>query len=388
MTDTKLQILAIIDHYLPGHKAGGPTRSIANLVQCLGNELAFFVMTSDRDFKSHAPYSDIKTGEWQSVGKAQVVYLSPQEKDLWHWQHHLSDLDYDVLYLNGFFSRLTIKTLVLRRLQLIPSRPVILAPRGEFSLGALALKRTKKVFYLALSRWMNLYQGVTWQASSKYEQQDIVGIVRDVKAQIMVTPNIVSSQSITPAKIFKETNTLKLVFLSRISPKKNLDYALRILTSLRGDIVFDIYGPLEDIAYWQACQSIIARMPKHIQVNYLGEVTPDRVIEILSQYHLFFFPTQGENFGHVISESLRAGCPVLISDQTPWQGLEDKKAGWVIPLSQPEQFRVVLNQVAEMDDAAFQAWSSGARAYGEQKANDPAVVEANRRLFMSALNQK
>ena len=110
---------------------------------------------------------------------------------------------------------------------------------------------------------------------------------------------------------FKESGSLKIAFLSRVARKKNLDYALQVLANVCGNIVFDIYGPLEDIAYWQECQSIIAQMPTNVKVSYLGEVPPDQVMGILSEYHLFFFPTRGENFGHVISESLRCGMSGL-----------------------------------------------------------------------------
>jgi glycosyltransferase involved in cell wall biosynthesis len=102
---------------------------------------------------------------------------------------------------------------------------------------------------------------------------------------------------------------------------------------------------------------------------------------------LFFLPTRGENFGHVISESLQAGCPVLISDQTPWQGLEEKKAGWVNSLLQPERFQAVLQEVLEMDDRLFREWSRGARAYGKQTATDATNFEANRKLFLTVCGQ-
>lgn len=383
-----VRILIVTEHYLPGYKAGGPIRTLASVTEFLGDEFAFFVLTSDRDLNSSAPYSDIEPGVWQTVDKAQVLYLRPAEKGWRCWRNWLKALEYDVIYLNGYFPRLTIKTLVLRWLRLIPSRPVILAPRGEFSAGALNLKRVKKALYLTLSRWVNLYSDVIWQASSVYERQDIINVLKSPGLQIVVAPNLVYSGHLSHITTTpKETNSVKVVFLSRISRKKNLDYALRILLQLHGDIVFNIYGPLEDTAYWQECQTLIAQMPQNIQVNYLGEVMPEQVIEVLGKYHLFFFPTRGENFGHVISEALRAGCPVLISDQTPWQGLEEQKAGWVIPLPNPERFQTVVETLLRMDNDTFQEYSQSARRYGEQAANDPAMLEANRTLFLTALTK-
>ena len=66
---------------------------------------------------------------------------------------------HDVLYLNGVFShRFSIIPIMLRKMHMVPQRPVIIASRGEFSLGALALKPTKKWAFLSLARLMGLYR--------------------------------------------------------------------------------------------------------------------------------------------------------------------------------------------------------------------------------------
>ena len=52
----------------------------------------------------------------------------------------------------------------------------------------------------------------------------------------------------------------------------------------------------------------------------------------LFEYHFFILPTLGENFGHVFIEALAAGCPLIISNRTPWLELEKKGIGWDIPL--------------------------------------------------------
>lgn len=63
--------------------------------------------------------------------------------------------------------------MTLRRLGLLPLVPVILAPRGEFSPGALGLKAWKKRPYIELTRMIGLHRGITWQASSEREAGDI-----------------------------------------------------------------------------------------------------------------------------------------------------------------------------------------------------------------------
>ena len=46
-------------------------------------------------------------------------------------------------------------------------------------------------------------------------------------------------------------------------------------------------------------------------VEYVGAVPGDGAVSFLSRFDLFVFPTLGENFGHVVLESLAAGTPVI-----------------------------------------------------------------------------
>jgi glycosyltransferase involved in cell wall biosynthesis len=165
---------------------------------------------------------------------------------------------------------------------------------------------------------------------------------------------------------------------------KNLAGALRMLEGLSGDVSFDIYGPKEDVEYWDECQGLIAALPPNIRVRYEGEIEHERVADVLAEYDLFLFPTLGENYGHVISEALASGCPVVISDQTPWRNLEAEGIGWDIPLNEPERFRSVLQLCVDGGNEWFTALSKRAMDYAAQRASNPETINANRRLFEMA----
>jgi glycosyltransferase involved in cell wall biosynthesis len=384
-------ILTFSGFYLPGYKAGGPIRTLVNMVDHLGGEFQFKIVTANRDFGDTKAYPGIKVDDWNRVGKAEVFYLSPQKRYLRDFKRLLCSTEYDILYLNSFFSpHFTIKPLMLRRLRLIPDKPLILAPRGEFSPGALGLKSLKKRVYLLVAKAFGLYRGVVWQASSKHEEADIRRwFGRD--AQVVVAPNLppmVHSADELPPKSGKIESCLKIVFLSRISRKKNLDGALEMLKGLKGRVQLNIYGPMEDKVYWAECKKIISNLSENIKVRYCGSVTHDKVGTVMREHDLFFLPTLGENFGHVILEALVAGCPVLISDQTPWRDLEEKGVGWDLPLSKPEMFQEVLQRCVDMNDEEYVKWSERARVYGLQVSQDDKVVEQNRQLFHYAVGMR
>src|SRR5439155_21020722 len=98
----------------------------------------------------------------------------------------------------------------------------------------------------------------------------------------------------------------RLVFISRVSRKKNLDLILRSLQGVSAPVEFDIYWPLEDAGYWSKCESLMHQIPPFVQVRYRGELAPSDVPRTFAQYDAFIFPTLGENFGHIIAESLSA----------------------------------------------------------------------------------
>ena len=87
----------------------------------------------------------------------------------------------------------------------------------------------------------------------------------------------------------------------------------------------------------------------------------------------------------MILEALCAGCPVLISDQTPWRGLEGKDVGWDLPLDRPEMFRQVLQRCVDMNQGEYAKLSKRAREYGLRITKDDGTVEKNRQLFHHAV---
>lgn len=386
-----MRILAVIGHYLPGYKAGGPIRTLANLVDWLGDDFQIAIVTSDRDLGDIQPYPNVKAGDWHSVGKAQVLYLPPKTFHLLAWRQVIRNLDYDLLYLNSFLSPLTVRTLFLRRIGKISEKPIVLAPRGELSSGALSIKSFKKRLYIPFAKRIGLYNDIIWQVSSQYEMQEILsvlgGTVNGKKSFVFIAPNLpprVTFKTVLRAPL-KQKGAAKIIFLSRIARKKGLDLALQCLESIPGRVEFDIYGPKEDPSYWQECQAMISQLPENIQVRYRGEITPDQVVEVFSQYHLFLFPTRGENFGHVVLEALCAGCLVLISDRTPWRNLTTEKVGWDVSLSNLEDFGAALRELISMSELVFQERSQLAQEYGKRFTENPALVEANRELFLKAL---
>jgi len=381
-------VLVLTDYFDPGFRAGGAPRSAANLIESLGNEYSFRVVTRDRDLGVSHPYDGIVPGRWRQLHQAKVLYLSPAELGITTLRRVLNATPYDVLYLNSFFSpRFTIAPLLLRRLGLIPARPTVLAPRGELEPARLLLKRTKKALYLSVAKRLGLLSDVLWHASTLTEAdyfQRAIGPEIDIAVAIDL-PTRPGQDEEQPSRYPKSEGALSVAFVSRVSREKNLDVALKLVAAVEGCVEFHIYGPHVDAAYWAECESLIRALPPNIHVHDHGGVPPKVIASALQRHHVLLLPTRGENYGHVVLEALVAGCLPLISDQTRWRDLEALGVGWDISLSCPSEFQSALQRCIDMAANPLALMSASARRYGAAfAANEEAQVE-NRALLETAL---
>lgn len=388
------QILCFVDYYLPGYKAGGPIRTITNMVSQFDGEFEFLIVTRDRDLSDTVPYPNILIDQWNIVGQGKVFYASPETFSFLGIMRLLQDIPHDVLYLSSVFSLCaTIMPLIMRRIGLYGKNPIIIAPRGEFSVGALALKETKKKLFLAVANFTGIYRKLIWQASSDFESEDILRKSNILVApNIMVAPDLISlpkqtiEEQASLHKVVRLSGPLRIVFLSRISPMKNLDFLLRVLNNVSVAVELSIYGPTEDSTYWSLCQSLIQTLPAHISVTYKGEVPHEQVAQTFRAHDLFVFPTCGENFGHVIFESLAAGTAVIVSDQTPWQ-TDPHGAVKALALDQADVWTALINDRACFNDQAYAAQRVAAVSYARTYMATSPALEQNRNLFLYAIGR-
>lgn len=387
------RILVFVDYYLPGFRAGGPIRTITNMIAHLGGSFAFRVVTRDRDLGDEASYPSVQVDRWNAVGNVEVFYASPEAARPLGLVRLLRQTPHDLMYLNSFFSwRSAGLPLLLHRLGFVPRKPIVLAPRGEFSPGALALKVGKKRLYIRLTAWLGMYRHVCWQASSEHEADDIRRALGRAAVRVRVAPNLLPAVEHTDAgdspgdalPVPPAGAVLRLVFLSRISPKKNLAFLLQILAGIDLPLFLTIYGPPEDAVYWQQCEALIAALPPHVSARHAGILSPEQVPAALAQHDLFVFPTLGENFGHVIFEALKAGLPVILSDQTPWQATPDGVVQ-TLPLADAAPWRAAIQAQAGLLPAQRQALRQKAADLAETMMNSADRVAANHLLFEEAL---
>lgn len=358
--DESRNALVFAGVFEPGVNGGGPIRSLTRIVDTVSDPVVVHVVTRDRDVGERTPYPELHNTS-RSRGRHTVLYLDPMSPAGWRLVAGLRRMRrWDVVYVNSLFDpMLSLVPLVLLRLGLLSATSVVIAPRGELSPGALRLKPYKKRPYLWLWRMLVLRDSWVMHASTSREAQEIKAAlgasnIIEVEDQVHLPKRA--------AEPVRHDGPLRLVFISRISPKKNVLAAVQGLAEVSQTLTLDIYGPVEDETYWHKCLTAARELPPNVTVVYRGAIQPDRVVDVLAGYDGFLFPTHGENFGHVVAESLAASCPVLVPDTTPWTPFILQGGGVLLGGTDPGS---VAQGVRELSEASVDQRYAARRGAGQ-----------------------
>jgi glycosyltransferase involved in cell wall biosynthesis len=381
MQKERKTVLVLVDWFKPGYKAGGPIRSCTNFAYALKNDFNIRVLTTDTDHGEARPYDNITSNKWLTnlSPDIQVYYARKSTLSLRQLKQEMINANADYVYLNHLFSpKFVVYPLWLKYTRRLKSK-VILCPRGALYESALAVKPIKKKPFITLFKLLKIHKLITFHATNEREKQAILDYFPG--SHVLIADNLPESDQPDFVSCEKEAGVLKCIFVARVVPIKNLLFLLQVLQQVKSKVMLSVAGPIEDEDYWKNCEKVIKQLPANIEVNYLGSISNDEVKSKISSHHLFVLPTQGENFGHSIFEAFLAGRPVLISDQTPWLQLAAKKAGWDVPLNDPEKFARVIDEMASWQQSQFDEWALSAWHFARLFIENPSLKKQYLNLF-------
>lgn len=376
------KILILLENFYPAYKGGGPIQSITNLILSIENEHDVYVITSAYDLQSKVIMQNIAQNTWNTV-------LLPQSKKnikVWYGEKNkfrykifrqlLKEIKPHILYMNGIYSyNLFLLPLFVAK-NLYPKPKIVICPRGMLQKGALADKSFKKKAYLKFLKFSGLVDKTVWHATNVEEKDDVLR--HFVANEVVIAINIPKKPVNEIKFIEKVAGTLQLIYLSLIAEKKNLLFLLQLIKATK-NISLDIYGPVKDQKYWKECQQLINLMTD--KVEYHGDVTPGEVQNAFTKYHALAILTKGENFGHALYESLSSGRPVITSNFTPWNNLEENKAGWNLNISDFSACIIQLNKVKELEQSEFGEFCIGGYKLAKEYFISSNNLDNYRKLF-------
>nr|WP_321246924.1 glycosyltransferase [uncultured Psychroserpens sp.] len=373
------KILITIDWFLPGTKSGGPVRSYANMLDHLGAYYDFYIVTRDTDFLSDEVYSNIESNAWNSINDhTQVYYFSKEALTKSNLKVLLTSVEFDVAYINGIYSwYFSILPVIL--LKKYPN--VIVSARGMLNPQAFSVKPLKKKVYLTIAKLFGVYKNAKFHATNADEAEHIKSIIGR-KKEVKIAPNLprkIENISIEKRALNKP---LKLVNVARISIEKGTLKMIEALKTFKTEVVLDVFGPIYDNAYWEKCKVAIDQLPNHVTLNHKGFIESELVLDTIKGYDFFILLSEGENFGHSILEALSVGCPVVISDKTPWRNLESKGIGWDLNINDSEKISSTFATISKINQEDYNKMANRAFIFAKDFSEDQELLNQNKNLFL------
>lgn len=250
----------------------------------------------------------------------------------------------DIVILTGTYSFPTLPALLVCKLR---GKPLVWSPRGalqashEWS-GARrqGLKRIwERACALLRPRHATLH--VTAEVEKDASLARLPGFTADI------IPNAVELPPDLPPRVSKPGGTLRLMFISRVDPKKGLEILLQAMARLSPDTTLDIFGRGEP-AYVTSLRRLAEQLGVGERVHFRGHVDGEAKRAAFIGADLFVFATHSENFGMVVAEALAHGVPAIVSHGAPWPDLDSKGCGRWVPTT-PQAFAAAIQDLRDKD---------------------------------------
>jgi len=374
----KIRILVIYDYFDPATLAGGPIVSCVNIIKYLNSDYEFFVYSSHRDLDG----SILKVNEdqWTDYqGIASVIY----GKKLWSFKGYINVLKKikpDIVYINGIYSLFAVVVPLLISGWLRRSRNIVLAPRGMLQKSSLNEKKYKKKLYLTFFLKLAGQCNLRWHVTGKEEEKDLKSFLRAAKSQDILNVGNIPVTDMNFVEKPRNEQTLILLTVALISPMKNILPVLKALHRIKTNVIYNIYGNIKDIDYWERCLNEIKSLPENIKVQYFGVADRASIPKIMEDHDYYIQPSKSENFGHSIYEALTTGLPVITSHKTPWN-VQEKVAGWNVDGNSVEDISKAISFAADQNTMEYKKMARNAHQMAEDYLTDSALRQGYHELF-------
>ncbi|MFZ9620911.1 MAG: glycosyltransferase [Prochlorococcaceae cyanobacterium] len=287
----------------------------------------------------------------------------------WRLHHQLGDID--LLHVHALFAFPSTTAMLMARCAGVP---YVVSTIGQLCSWSLQQSPTRKRLMLALIERANLAGAAALHVTTTAEAQQTAALQLPVPC--LEIPLGVMAPPLLPSGGGQPPTPQRLLFLSRLHPKKQLENLLEALALLRRrqpqlSWQLQIAGRGEPV-YEAALQQLALRLGLERQCHWLGFVEGQAKWQLLAQADWLVLPSAAENFGIVVIEALAAGTPVLLSPEVALApAVQAANAGRVCS-SEPEQLAAVLAQVLSHPDAQ---WRLRARALAVEQFSWPAIAE-------------
>lgn len=350
-------------------KSGGTSTYIELLSKYLGRLVELHIVSS-------CPEDSV------AIDNATVHYVSCASIfDLFRlkkeWYALLDSIRPEIVHLNGIWEP---QSWIVQKEAQKRGIKIVITPHGMMEPWCVHNKAWKKKLALFLYQRESIKKADYLHATTELEKDNM--LLWGQKTPIKVIPLGIGVDEIQVKSTWIRTK--RALFLSRVHKKKGIEFLLEAIYQLKSSLQgysFIIAGE-GDSDYLNSLKDKVQQYGISEFVSFVGGVYGERKWVLFRTADFFILPSYCENFGYVIAESLAVGTPVITTQETPWDILNESNAGYCVPLNQ-QKITAAVAKMLTKNNSELEIMGRNARILIETQCNSAAVAKKMVDLYSS-----
>ena len=295
--------------------SGGPSQAAVAICHALNEAGVESHIVTTKD-----PINRYKLVDFETVSN-RIIFFERWQNDYFAFSSalrkwlNLNIKKYQLVHIHGFFNYPSYTAATCARKNGVP---YLIRPAGALNEWAIQNQSWKKLFWIKFIEKQNLNRASVLHATSHKEAGCLSSLINNDR--IHVIPLGVYLPDYHEQENRLKEQPLQILFLSRITPKKNLPLllcAIKKIVSRHIPVVLRIAGKPDPgmESYEHELRSLVKQMDLDKFIEFLGFVDGDIKTAEFNRSHVFVLPSSDENFGIAVAEAMAHGLPVIISKQ-------------------------------------------------------------------------